>query len=125
MNRKLFLGIGVLVWLLATLVFRAAGQLFFLPDEPLAIALLWLLTALAMLGLAIFLFRWQGLDRAHRYEAAVLLVISGLALDALVTHNFAAVFPNMAASAAGSFGAWLMLAYASALLAAVLPGVHD
>ncbi len=125
MNRKLFLGIGFLVWLLATLAFRAAGQLFFLYEDGLILALLWLLTIGAMLLLALCLFRWQGLARSQRFEAAVLLVISGMALDGLVAQGFAAVFPNMTADAAGSFGAWLLIAYASVLLAAFLPGADD
>ena len=125
MNRKLFLAIGFLIWLLATIVFRAAGQVFFLVDEPAALMLLWLLTLAAMLGLALLLFRWQGLGRAQRFEAAVLLVISGMILDAFITQGFASFFPNMAATAAGSFGAWLLLAYASVLLAALLPGADD
>ena len=42
-------------------------------------------------------------------------------LDALAVEFYASVFPNMPLSAAGSFGAWLLLAYASVLLAAFWP----
>ncbi len=121
MNRRMFFGIGVAVWLLATVAFRLAGHLFFRPDEPLAMALLWLATVAAMILLARFLFSWRKLERAHRFEAAALMVISGMALDAIVTQGFAGFFPNMPASAAGSFGAWLLLAYASVIMAAFLP----
>ena len=125
MNRKLFLGVGFGIWLLATLAFRIAGQAFFRVEDPVWLAGLWLVTILAMLALAFALFRWQGLARAQRFEAAVLLVISGMVLDALVVQGFSAVFPNMPAEAAGSFGAWLLAAYASVLSAAFLPGADD
>ena len=121
MNRRLFFGIGFAVWLLATVVFRLGGQLFFKPEEPLWLALLWCATAAAMIALARILFRWTKLNRAQRFEAAALMVISGMALDAIVTQGFASFFPNMPAAAAGSFGAWLLLAYASVILAAFLP----
>ncbi len=125
MNRRLFLGIGFLVWLLATVTFRLAGQHFFLDEDMAVLALLWLASAAAMLLMAQVLFRWQGLGRAQRIEAAVLLVISGMILDAFATEAFASVFPNMPASAASSFGAWLLIAYASVLLSAFLPGPSD
>ena len=125
MNRKLFLGVGFGLWLLATLAFRALGHEFFRVDEPAWLAGLWLLTIAAMLAMALLLFRWQGLGRAQRFEAAALLVISGMALDALVVQGFGAVFPNMPTEAAGSFGAWLLAAYASVVLAAFLPGADD
>ena len=121
MNRQLFLGIGFAVWLLATIVFRLAGQLFFLHDEPLPLALLWCATVAAMVLLARWLFSWRNLARAQRVEAAALLVIPGMTLDAFAAQGFAGFFPNMPAAAAGSFGAWLLMAYASVLLAAFLP----
>ena len=125
MKRKLFFGIGFLIWLLATVSFRLAGHVFFRDEEPAILALIWLVTLIAMLGLALLIFRWQGLNRAGRFEAAVWLVISGMVLDAFVTEGFAGFFPNMPASAASSFGAWLLLAYASVLLAAIIPQRND
>ena len=121
MNRLLFLGIGFGVWLLATAVFRAAGHVFFRVDEPAFTALLWLLTGAAMIALARFIFTWRQLSRAARFEAAALLVIPGMALDAIAVEMFPAAFPNMPPDAAGSFAAWLLLAYASVLLAAFWP----
>lgn len=125
MSRRLFLAIGFGLWLLATLVFRLAGHRFFLADEPAVMALLWLVTIVALFLLATGLFRWRRLTRAQQFEAAALLVISGMALDAFVTGGFALVFPNMPADAAGSFGAWLLIAYASVLIAAFVPPGED
>lgn len=120
-NRPFFAGVGFGVWLLATLAVRAAGHAFFLYDNLLVLAALWLLGSISMIGLATLLFVRSGLQRTQRFEAAVLLVLPGMALDALVTENFAGFFPNMSVAAAGSFGAWLLLCYASVLLAALLP----
>lgn len=125
MNRKLFFGIGFAIWLLATIVIRAFGHIFFLYEEAAFLRLLWPLTFAAMLALAHALFRWQKLSRSQRFEAAALLLISGMVLDAFVTESFAVVFPNMPAEAAGSFGAWLLIAYAGVLLAAFMPGADD
>lgn len=123
MSRRLFFAIGFGLWLLATLVFRLGGHRFFLDDEPAVLALLWLVAIVALFLLATGLFRWRRLTRAQQFEAAALLVISGMALDAFVTEGFALVFPNMPADAAGSFGAWLLIAYASVLIAAfIAPG---
>lgn len=121
MNRLLFVAIGLAVWLLATLVMRAGGHLIFLDDEPAVLYALWLATVLAMFLLAQAIFRWRKLRRAERFEAAALLALPGMLLDALAVEFYASVFPNMPLSAAGSFGAWLLLAYASVLLAAFWP----
>ncbi|MCY3572782.1 MAG: DUF5367 family protein [Chloroflexi bacterium] len=121
MNRRFFIGVGFGVWLLATLAVRAAGQVFFLHDNLPVLAGLWLLGGISMIGLALWLFSRQGLQRAQRFEAAALLVLPGMALDALAVQFFAGIFPNMNEGAAGSFGAWLLLCYACVLLAAFLP----
>ena len=125
MNRRLFFGVGFVVWLLATVIFRLVGHLFFLDEEPAVLALIWIATVVGLIAVAWLLFRWQRLGRAQRFEAAALMVISGMILDAFIAEGFAVVFPNMSADAAGSFGAWLLLAYASVLLAPFLPTGHD
>ena len=79
------------------------------------------MTIAALLILALALFRWRRLTRPQRFEAAALLVISGMVLDAFITEGFASFFPNMPAQSASSFGAWLLMAYASVLIAAFIP----
>ena len=125
MNKRLYFSIGLLVWLLATVAFRLAGQHFFLDEEPAVLALLWLFTIVALFLIATALFRWRGLNQAQQFEAAALLVIPGMALDALVIEGFATMFPNVNQSSASSFGAWLLIAYASVLVAAFVPPARD
>ncbi len=121
MNRGFFFGFGFAVWLLATMVMRLVGHRLFLDDNLAVLAVIWIGTFVGLLLVSLLLFRWQKLDRAQRYEAAVLMVIPGMALDAFITEAFRSVFPNMPAAAAGSFGAWLLMAYVTVLLAALLP----
>ncbi len=125
MNKLLFIAIGVAVWLLATSVMRAGGHLILRDDDPTVLFALWLATALALFLLAQAIFRWRNLRRAERFEAATLLALPGMLLDALAVEFYASVFPNMPLSSAGSFGAWLLLAYASVLLAAFWPRVES
>ena len=87
--------------------------------------LLWLATIIALFTFALVLFRWRRLTRAQQFKAAALMVIPGIVLDAFITEGFEMVFPNMSADAAGSFGAWLLIAYASVLVAAFIPPGWD
>lgn len=121
----LFLALGFSVWLLATVIFRLAGHVFFLDDDLAILSLLWIVTIVAMFLLAQALFRWRRLTRAQQFEAAALMVISGMILDAIVIEGYSQIFPNMSADSAGSFGAWLLIAYASALLAAFVRSWGD
>lgn len=121
MNRLFFAGFGFGVWALATLVFRLAGHLFFLDDNVAVLALIWLGTVIGLIGLSLFVFRWRGLTNPQRFEAAALMVLPGMILDGFVTEIFTTVFPNMPATSDSSFAAWLLIAYASVLIAAFLP----
>lgn len=121
MKRILFFGLGFIIWLLATIAMRLGGQLFFLDENPLVLILLWVFAVVGLVVIALSAFRWQRLGRWERYEAAILMVIPGMVLDAFILEGFAAVFPNMPPTAADSFGGWLLISYASVLIAALLP----
>ncbi len=121
MNRLFFFGFGFAVWLAATIVFRVAGHIFFLDDEIVVLAIIWIVTVIALVGVALFLFKLRQLSDAQRFEAAALMVIPGMVLDAFITEIFTSVFPNMPPTADASFAAWLLMAYASVLIAAFLP----
>ncbi len=120
MNRRLFLGIGFAIWLVATIVVRLAGQRFFLTDNSVVMIVIWALTAVALFIVAQAIFRWRNLPQNERYLAAILLVLPGQLIDGLVVNAFVDVFPNMPAVAAGPFGAWLLLAYGVVLVAGVI-----
>lgn len=121
MNRMLFLGVGFFVWLLATIAVRLIGHLIFLTDNPPVIVGLYVIAAVGVGGLAIFLYRWQQLNAEQRFQAAALLVLPGMLLDAFVVLFFTSVFPNVSADADGLFGAWLLWAYSAPLVMAFVP----
>jgi len=116
-NRGLYLGIGFLIWLLATIVFRVAGHLFFLTENAIVVAGLYIATGIALFIVAQVIFRWQSLNNSQQIEASALLVLPGMIADAIVILFFTQVFPNMPLQADGTFGAWLLWAYASVLIA--------
>ena len=118
---RVFLLLGFVVWLAATVAFRLAGQYVLDPAAPVVVGGLFVAVVPAMIGLALALYRWQGVTGATRLQAAVALVLPGMVLDSLAVAWFGTVFPNMVPGAAKYFGGMLLLAYASVLLSGVVP----
>lgn len=122
MNRLLLAGIGFGIWLGATMLFRVAGHLFFFYENTAFIIGLWIVTAIALIGVAVGIFRWQKIAPEHRYQAAILLALPGMLGDAIAVQLFPMVFPNMNVDADGAFAAWLLWAYASVLFTGLWQG---
>jgi hypothetical protein len=118
---RVFLLLGFVVWLAATVAFRLAGQYVLDPAAPVVVGGLFVAVVPAMIGLALALYRWQGVTGATRLQAAVALVLPGMVLDSLAVAWFGTVFPNMVPGAAKYFGGMLLLAYASVLLSRFVP----
>jgi hypothetical protein len=118
---RVFLLLGFVVWLAATVAFRLAGQYVLDPAAPVVVGGLFVAVVPAMIGLALALYRWQGVTGATRLQAAVALVLPGMVLDSLAVAWFGTVFPNMVPGAAKYFGGMLLLAYASVLLSGFVP----
>ncbi|AFK19368.1 hypothetical protein E6P09_11340 [Haloferax mediterranei ATCC 33500] len=114
---RILLGIGLAVALMAGFVFRIVGQLVLDPSRPLLVTAVFALTVPVMWTLAVGIFRWRGLSGGAKREAAVLLVVPGMLIDAVSTSLFSVVYPNMSLAAAGLFGGLLLLAYATVLVA--------
>lgn len=115
--------VGFFIWLIATIIFRVAGQHFFLTDNIWVMSLLYLITAPFLAFVAIVVYKKYQLSAQECVVASVYMVISGMFLDVFCIQFFAWVFPNMPIKADASFGAWLMWAYASVLLTGVLKGM--
>ncbi|KAB1190642.1 hypothetical protein GJR96_16785 [Haloferax sp. MBLA0076] len=111
-----FLSFGFLAWLGATVAFRLAGHYLLDPASPLIVGALYVAVVPAMSGLALALYRWNGVTGAKRLEAAVALVLPGMFLDTVAIAFFGSVFPNMVPGAAKHFGGMLLLAYATVLV---------
>ncbi|MGJ1420522.1 DUF5367 family protein [Sphingobacterium spiritivorum] len=119
----LVLGIGFLIWLLATIAFRVAGQYFFITDSAVVLSILYIVVV-PVLGLMTVLtcrkFRLTGLENV---VAGVLLVLPGMLIDTFVIQFFGDIFPNMPASNAATFGSWLMWAYTIVLVTSIIIGL--
>jgi hypothetical protein len=107
------MAIGFVLWLINAAIFRFAGQYFFLPG----IAPPYLLfAATAALGVAITFLVLRALREApgDEGEAAIALAFPSLLLNALLTHEFAMVFPNLDAGLDGVY-AGLAMFYAASM----------
>jgi len=109
------MGLGFVLWLLATALFRFAGQYFFLPDEAPRLILFVatpIVTSLATIACLKVLKEARG-DEA---EAAIGLALPGMLLDVFTAHEFARVFPNLDPTLDAAFSALLLLSYGTILL---------
>jgi hypothetical protein len=109
------LAIGTVVWALATLILRLAGQ-YLVPTETGWIVVLFLASMLACAWVARFACRRAGLPRTHWTAGAISLLLPTLVLDPFSSAFFGTVFPSMPARAAGVFGGWMLSCCAGALV---------
>lgn len=116
MNYKIFsLIIGFIIWFLATIAFRVAGQYFFLTDNPIVLAGLYL-AVIPFLGfVATRVFNKYKLGKLESVQSAAIMVLPGMILDTFCIKFFALVFPNLPETDGATFGSWLMWAYATVL----------
>lgn len=108
------MGLGFLLWLANAALFRFAGQYFFLPS----VAPPYLLFAIAMAIGAVITFacvKALGVARGDEGEAAVAVAFPSLLLNAVLTHEFAMIFPNLDGALDGVYGG-LALLYGAAMV---------
>lgn len=114
--------IGFLIWLLATLAFRLAGQYFFITESSIVLTILYAALIPAMTIISIVTFKKFKLSGLENVAAAVLMVLPGMIIDTFVIQFFEDLFPNMPASRAATFGSWLMWAYSIVLVTSIIIG---
>jgi Family of unknown function (DUF5367) len=119
MNRTL-LAYGMVLWLVGTIGVRLWGKFLLHPGSVLGTFLLYALSLVVMAGLTRRLCRLAALPRSQWPAGAVALALPTLLLDPLSSAFFPAVFPNVAPSAAGLFGGWMLCCCAGALLGATI-----
>ncbi|MDM1046441.1 DUF5367 domain-containing protein [Myroides sp. 1354] len=117
--------IGFLVWLIATLAFRFAGQFFFITESPIILTLLYFILIPSMVFLSLFTFQKFNLSGFEKTAAGILLVLPGMIIDTFAIQFFEAIFPNMPSSRAASFGSWLMWAYTIVILTALISSIQQ
>ncbi|WP_194972587.1 DUF5367 domain-containing protein [Aquiflexum lacus] len=113
--KKFSLFLGFMVWLMATIAFRFAGQYFFLTDNTLVMVGLYILVVPVLGVLANWVFNSYQLGRLESIQSATLIVLPGMAFDTFIIIFFPVVLPNLPPTDAPIFGSWLMWAYASVL----------
>lgn len=116
----LFLGIGFLGWLVATIAFRLIGQ-YLLDPSNIALSIgLFLTTTIAVMIAMTGVFVWQKVDAIARPKVALLIALPGMLLDAGSVLFFPSVFPNIDPSANVLFAGLMLWGYSSILAASFL-----
>lgn len=113
--RALF-GIGVAVWLIATVVFRVGGTVLLDPDAPLVVVGVFVVAVPAMIVVTFAAFLWREIRPAARPAAAILLVTPGMLLNVVMVSFFGAFFATTDADSVRYFAGLVLLASATVLL---------
>ena len=112
--------VGFLVWLSATILFRLAGQYFFIVDNALIMAVLYLILIPALGILSTSVFNKFKLGNLESIKSAAIMVLPGMILDTVCIQFFENLFPNMPEIYSKTFASWLMFAYAIVLIFGLL-----
>jgi len=105
---KRALAVGVLLWLVATVILRLSPVR--LPDPSRAAAILVLYAAsFALLFVLIRTLVARPAGGADSVRAGVALFLPTLVLDALASAFFPAAYPNFSPASAGVFGGWMLI----------------
>jgi len=115
-----FLIVGLLSWLIGTLALRVAGQYLLPTVDAARVVLLFTVSLLVSGWFARCVCRFYRVERRRWPAATAALVLPTLVLDAVSAAFFPSVFPNVASSAAGAFGGWMLCCSAGALLGGCL-----
>jgi len=107
---------GFIIWAVATIALRLAGQYAF-GHVPVLLLLVFTLPVMALVAV-VLLRRYHTTEQ--RALAAIALVAPGMLLDTVSAIWFSAIFPNIHAGCAGVFGGWLLFCNVVVLLTAVL-----
>jgi hypothetical protein len=102
---------GIGLWALAAVLVRVAGQFLLVPNAPLVLVAVYLVTVPAMAGIALGPYQLYGITRSDRPRTAVLLVLPAAVLDAVALLLYGTLFPNLAAGTAPLFAVWVLVAY--------------
>jgi hypothetical protein len=118
-HARLFLA-GLLIWLVATVVLRVAGQYVLRPGNWVGILTKFAISFPLMAGIVRRLCRRFRLPQQEWLMGAVSIALPTLLLDPFSSAFFPVVFPNMAPEVAGVFGGWMLFCCAGALTGALI-----
>lgn len=112
--------VGFLVWLSATILFRLAGQYFFIVDNAFIMAVLYFILIPALGLVSTSVFNKFNLGNLESIKSAAIMVLPGMILDTVCIQFFENLFPNMPETHSKTFASWLMFAYAIVLIFGLL-----
>ena len=104
--------VGLLFWVVGTVMIRFLGQHLLQPERAL---LLYAASFVLMAFVALRLFRGMRVDAV---EGVTLLALPTLIFDPFSCIFFASLFPNVAPAAAGLFGGWMLICCGGAVAGA-------
>ena len=107
-----------MIWLVATIALRFAGQRVLNPERPLSVVVLLAISGLLLYRLPRLLFSRFAIPYHQRALGGIALVAPGMFLDTVSAICFSSVFPNIRPDAAGLFGGWLLFCNVMALVGA-------
>lgn len=112
--------VGFFVWLSATVLFRLAGHYFFMVDNALVMAILYIILIPALGVISTSVFNKFELGNLESIKSAAIMVLPGMILDTICIQFFENLFPNMPEVYSKTFASWLMFAYAIVLIFGLL-----
>ncbi|WP_113662400.1 DUF5367 family protein [Pedobacter nanyangensis] len=112
--------VGFFVWLSATVLFRLAGHYFFMVDNALVMAILYIILIPALGVISTSVFNKFELGNLESIKSAAIMVLPGMILDTVCIQFFENLFPNMPEVYSKTFASWLMFAYAIVLIFGLL-----
>jgi hypothetical protein len=107
---------GLLVWLVATLIFRYWGDRFFLIENNLLISFLFVATIPVLYILTTWVFKRYKLAGDALLKSSVLMVVPGMIGDVACLHFHTIVFPKFTLEQSIVLGAWILWAYVMVLI---------
>lgn len=105
---------GFVLWLINAAIFRVSGQYFFTPSIAPPV-LLFAVAAVIGIAITFALVRLLSVARGDEGEAAVSVAFPSLLLNAVLTYDFASLFPNLDGALDGVYGA-LAMSYAASMV---------
>jgi hypothetical protein len=115
-----FIFSGFVIWLIATLALRLAGQRVLHPGEWVATLILFSVTFPLMAWLVRCVCVRSRLPQSEWLPAAVSLLLPTLLLDPFSSAFFPVAFPNIDPRVAGVFGGWMLWCSAGGLVGAMI-----
>jgi hypothetical protein len=111
---------GFAIWAGASVAFRLLGQFFFRLDIGWVLPVLAVLAIPAIGALTLLGFRLLRVAPELRVTAAAIFVATGMPFDALATLGWSAAYPNLPATGAGAFAAYMLWCNTIALVTGIV-----